>query len=331
MKLIITILLGVFLAAGCSRVSGGYSRTELLMGTFVQVKVSAPGHSRTELKKAVDGAMTLARVLEEKFNIYDSASEINTLNASGGGEVSPELFELIRNSGEISRITDGKFDITVAPILKANGFYKDMPLEILGRIPDSFEGVGWENVRTGADGRSILLRRGAWIDLSGIAKGYIVDRMAGFLLEEGISALMINAGGDIYCGEKNNGAPWRIGIRKPGGHAVVIALDIKDMAVATSGDYENVITDKKTGKVMAHIIDPLSEAAVQKTPSSVTVIAPTCREADALATGMMAMDSGSAVKLADAIKGVEVIVAEGCASRQEMRFSQGAAKYVAGR
>ncbi len=337
-RLLCSILaaLTMLLTSGCIRSDRPieYSRIEPLMHTFVQVKASIPravGISRAELGKAVYGAMGEARALEKRFSAFYPGSEANLLNIVRTRKVSTELFGLLTEAGRISRLTDGEFDITVAPVLKAEGFYKHMPERIRDRIPESFDGVGWENVVMLDDGRTVTLRKGAWIDLSGIAKGYIVDRMAGLFKEKGITGVMVNAGGDIYCGAKDDGAPWKIGIRRPGARSVVVALDVKDMAVATSGDYENVVIDRRTGEGISHIIDPSRGEAVRELPSSVTVIAPACARADALATGMMAMGREKAMALADTMEDVSIIVVECAGRRPVVSFSKGAEKYLAGR
>ncbi|MGB2601392.1 MAG: FAD:protein FMN transferase, partial [Candidatus Omnitrophota bacterium] len=192
---VICIAVLVLFVSGCSRISHpkDYSRVEPLMGTFVQVKVSAPGRPESEVKSAIDGAMELARDLEESFSAFDPKSEVNKLNETGKAKVSPELFNLIKEAKRISNITGGEFDITVAPVMKADGFYSDMPKELLAKIPDTFDGVGYENVELEADSETISLNKGAWIDLSGIAKGYIVDRMVAFFRSKGLGGVMVNA------------------------------------------------------------------------------------------------------------------------------------------
>ena len=330
MKRLLCVTICAVLLAGCSLIdrSGSYSQTETLMGTFVQVKIVGPRRSGDELTAAAKDALALAGELEKKFSAFDPASEANALNIARTMEVSPELFDLVKQAKKASRITGGQFDVTVAPILKADGLYAHMPSELRDRIPDGFDGVDWRNVTLRLDGRSIMLRKGAWIDLSGIAKGYIVDKMAGLLKKKNTPGFMINAGGDIYCSVKDGNTPWKIGVRKPGAKSVIATLDVKDMAVATSGDYENVVTDKKTGRVISHIIDPATRKAIKEVPSSITVIAPTCTEADALATGMMAMGKDRAIALADSLEGVEIIVIESPAGRHTISFSRNAAGYV---
>ena len=330
MKRFIAAGLGLLLVAGCARsgAPGKYSRTETLMDTFVQVKAVAPGYSREKIEEAVNGAFELARQLEKKFSVYDPGSEVNALNKAKSLTVSPELFDLLRMANGVSLITEGEFDVTVAPVMKANGFYGDMPAELLKDIPDDFSGVNWKNVKIRMDKHKILLVNNAWIDLSGIAKGYIVDRMSDHLRGNGIESSMVNAGGDIYCGRKGKDGDWRIGVRKPGAKNIVMTLDIGGMAVATSGDYENVAVDKETGEIVSHIVDPRTDTPVKERASSVTVIAPSCARADALATGMMAMGREKALALADTLEDVEIIVIECTPEGHSTYYSRNAVKYL---
>jgi len=302
------------------------------MDTFVQVKISGERagdkEGREKVEEAVSGAFQLADELEKRFNIYYPKSEINSLNIAREQSVSPALFDLLEKSEEISRLTSGGFDTTVAPVLKQEGFYKDMPESIREKIPDSPAEGGWKDIILSPESRNVTLRSTAWVDLSGIAKGYIVDRMAEFFRKNKIQGFLINAGGDIYCGERNGDGKWMIGLREPGTEGVLLVLELEDMAVATSGDYENWIMDRDTGEVFSHIVDPLHHALVEKELSSVTVISPACAEADALATGMMAMGKGEAIALADAIEGVEAIVVTFSRDGYKIDYSGGAGEYI---
>ncbi|MFQ5952700.1 MAG: FAD:protein FMN transferase, partial [Candidatus Omnitrophota bacterium] len=260
----------------------------------------------------------------------DPNSEINALNIEKMRVVSLELFNLINKAKRISHVTNGTFDITIAPILKKNGFYEDMPEEIRDKIPDDFSGVGIKNVILRLD-NSVRLRNGAWIDLSGIAKGNIVDNMMAYFRGKGIKNVLINAGGDLYCAGEGEGRPWIVGVREPGSDRILLTLAVRDMAVATSGDYENVVIDERTGEVISHIIDPFRERPIKEKFYSVTVIAPTCTDADALATGMMVMDKDAAIALADEIKDVSIIVIKTSGDENSIFFSKGAKEYLAKR
>jgi thiamine biosynthesis lipoprotein len=296
----------------------------------MQIKVYGNGMDSQKLGSAIDGVLSLARDLDKKFSIYDPESEVNKLNMEKMRVVSLELFNLINKAKRVSHITGGAFDITIAPILKANGFYKSMPAEVRDNIPTDLGGVGVENVTLRLDS-SIRLRNNAWVDLSGIAKGAIVDHMKDYLKKKGVKNILINAGGDIYCGEKKEGKPWLIGLREPGTERVLLKLTVKNMAVATSGDYENVVVEKDTGEMVSHIVDPFNGKAKTKVLSSVTVIAPDCADADALATGMMVMDADRAIALADEMKDVAIIVVTGSGKDRKIDFSEGAEEYLARR
>ncbi|MFH1395726.1 MAG: FAD:protein FMN transferase [Candidatus Omnitrophota bacterium] len=339
-KLFYSVLATVVLT-GCSFFSGNaeYSRTDTLMGTFVQVKTVCYQGASDELSAIVADSFELARQLEKKLSIFNANSEINALNAEKNKKVSDELFEIIKEAKHIGKITNGEFDITVAPILKKQGFYKDMPDEVLAGIPDNSDGVGWKNVLLYPDKREIVLLNGAWLDLSGISKGYIVDKMSEFLRTHGVLDFLVNAGGEIYCSKYKRSKDWRIGVRKPRSKLdtertaqyILLQLNMENMAVATSGDYENVIIEDNGKKLLSHIVDPSTEKALPELPSSVTVIAPECFKADALATGMMAMGKEKALELTRGLKDVEIIFVENSGAEPDLSFSAGVSKYVKGR
>jgi len=338
MKKIICVVIILF-AAGCSRAPGysEYSNMFIFMGTFGRIKVLSREFSGETLRKRVDVAINRANILEEKLSMFIERSELNELNISKKMKVGRDLFQLIERSKEVSRLTGGKFDVTVAPILKKEGFYHDMPEEIKDKIPENFDGVGWENIVLNEDTKEIELLNEAWIDLSGIAKGYIVDEMAEFFIDRGIVDFLINAGGDIYAGGTNKGKAWRIGLRRPDSGSfdetnlseyVILTLSVENMAVATSGDYENVIIESGEKTEISHIIDPRAARSKRKVFSSITVIAPTCTYADALATGMMVSGGKEALKLADTLSGTEVIAVTNVNNHPEISFSKNAEEYT---
>lgn len=329
----VSILICTFAAVccifGCSvrKEDGAYTRNEAVMGTFLQIKIDDPEITPKEAVELLDGAVHLAKELEKKFSVFDLESELNMLNINKSMKVSPELFKIIASAKKISRLTGGEFDVTVAPVMKADGFYSDMPEELLEKIPNGTGGVGWRNVTLKPDGTTVVLRKGAWLDLSGIAKGYIVDRISSFLYGQGVKGVLVNAGGDMLCRSRTDGRPWRIGVRDPSGMRVLLVLSISDKAVATSGDYENVLLDKSTGKMISHIIDPSSGEAIADDHSSVTVIAPKCSQADALATAMMAMGPTKAIALADVMHQVSVITVHHPWGEPVISYSRGAEDY----
>ena len=317
-------LLIIPLFVGCGRGDIPRVRTVPLMGTFVNITVCG---IPSDKNKVIDDAILLAGTLESKFNAFDPESEVNKVNMEGGGEISSDLYEVLEISNNISSLTEGEFDITVAPILKKEGFYKEMPAILLNNIPNKYIKESWDKVDLVQYDR-VILKDGVWIDLSGIAKGYIVDRMASFLSSNGLNIFLINAGGDMFCGKSPGGKKWRVGLREPGSEDVVLVLAVEDAAVATSGDYENWVFSETVGLDVTHIVDPENISVIKKKLSSVTVIASTCVYADALATGMMAMGSSRAIDLAETAEGVEVITVDRDGEGYRIGYSSGAEKYI---
>lgn len=330
LRCVVILLLLCSFSSGCSRAAtkGVYARTEMLMDTFVQIRVYDSEKSSEKIEEIIDEAFDLARSIENRLSIFDVNSELNRLNISRELSASKDLFNVLDEAKKVSRLTGGEFDVTVTPVLKKDGFYSSMPAMILNKIPDSFDGIGWKNIELDDENFFVRLFNNAWVDLSGIAKGYMVDRISEYFRDNGIDSFLVNAGGDIYCTSKPNDETWKVGVRNPGFSNVAAALSIKNRAVATSGDYENFVADEATGEVLSHIIDPSTDRALKKSISSVTVIAASCSEADAFATGMMAMGKNKAMELAERIEGVDVIFVQESDGNKIIDASGEAEKYL---
>ncbi|MFA6635774.1 MAG: FAD:protein FMN transferase [Candidatus Omnitrophota bacterium] len=303
------------------------SKTMPLMDTFVSIRAISSSMSETDIHNAIKDAFSYAGTLENMLSIYNPESELNKLNLEREINPSPDLLSVILAARRVNEFTLGFFDPTVVPVLKKHGFYKDMDDKILDNIPELDYGVGFNNVRIDDISGRVFLENNAWLDLSGIAKGYIVDRIAGSLRGSGIETFLVNAGGDIYCGKGPAGKNWRIGIREPGRENMIAVLDLELAAVATSGDYENVIIDEISGEPAAHIIDPKTFTVSGVLPSGFTVIAQECVTADAFATGMAVMGPKRSVELAENIDGVEVVAVKSSGRKSEIFISGGAEKY----
>lgn len=343
MKIKIKILdLTVYLllsCAACSLVSGcstsrdpeKVSGTITSMGTFLEISLYSDEFDRRYLEKAIEGAFAIASSLEKKLSFYDPDSELNYLNTVRDAEVSVDLWKVIKKARDVYTLTGGAFDPTIAPFLKERGFYEGLEPELMGRIPEAVQRLGMrEHVELETSSRRVILGQGAWLDLSGIAKGYVVDRISDFLERRGIDDHIVNAGGDMYCGMRASGRPMRIGLRKPAEGEILLVIGISGKALATSGDYEKVVLNDD-GTMASHIFDPLSLRSLEKGPSSFTVIAHDCMTADALATGMMAMGREKALLLADNIENIELIIAGIEGDADKVYYSSGARRYLLGR
>lgn len=315
---------------GCSPQSyiSEYSRSEVMMGTIVQIKIPVESKQFDDIAKFAEESFNKAKSLEKLLSIYNPNSETNALNFERTKKVSSELGDVLTEAIKISALTNGEFDITVSPLLKKYGFYSTMSLEIFSRIPDNVTGVGWKNIVISKDNNVSLTNKNTWIDTSGIAVGYIVDQMANVLRSHGIRKFLIDGGGEIYCENHSDDKPWRVGIRKPSSNGISCVLLLKNMAVSTSGDYENVLFDKESNSKISHIIDPIAMQAKKELPSSVTVIAKTCATADALSTGMMAMGLEKSIILSKSLDNIDVIAIDSLDGAEKIYMSSGVSKYM---
>ena len=256
----ICLLVSLLFLAGCAERT--FRKSAFLLGTEVEITVSEKNAKKA--KRAIELALKKIRDEEKNLSYYLASSELSRINQNAGKrwiEASPELFSLIKISLAYSQLTDGAFDIAFS----CGGYKKIILDEKRKRIK--------------------FAQKGMALDLGGIAKGYIVDRIVKFLQKEGVKEGIVNAGGDLKVfGRKS----YRIAIRNPFDKKNILkVIAVKNKAVCTSGLYERAghIRNPKTGKPIAN---PLA---------SVTIIAPTAMAADALATAVMVMGRERGEKL----------------------------------
>lgn len=295
------------------------SREEPAMGTFVKITMER----REDCEKLLNESFCRIKELEKTFSVHDSESEISRLNKLKKAEVSDELLFLIRKSIEISRATEGAFDITALPIINLyrNAEKKGIPPSE-NQIKETIKRIGWQKIEIlGSD-----VKIPCEIDMGGIAKGYIVDKTAEFLKAQGIRSALINAGGDIYCfGENPGGRKWSIGIQDPFVRSGVKRIvHVTGYGIVTSGDYERYMTIK--GKKYGHIVNPLTGKSVQNFPAGVTVIASNAATADGFATAFYVLGVKKSIEIAEREKNMEVLIIDGDGKIYESRkFSNFAA------
>ncbi|MGB9677473.1 MAG: FAD:protein FMN transferase [Candidatus Ratteibacteria bacterium] len=273
------------------------NRTELLLDTVFNIKIEKIENADNIL----ENSFNLVKKLEDRLSIFKKESEISKLNKYKKYRVSPELAELIKKSIYISKITEGAFDITCKKIID---LYKKKSqqntLPTIEEINKVLKETGWEKIKI--NGNEIYLSGEAEIDLGGIAKGFIVDKVAEFLKSNGIKNGIINAGGDIYCwGVNQENKNWRIGIENPFKEDEIIGyFEITDSGIATSGNYKRYIKIKE--KKIGHIINPKTGMPVKNTSVSVTIIGPDCATADGLATGIFVLGIEKGIKIIEKYK-----------------------------
>lgn len=262
-------------------------KTFLVMGTIASV--SLPNDAAGELDRVTGLVVDTMSDLENRLSIYRPDSEISRINTNAGRSpvsVSKDTFNLLEISRHYSELSDGAFDVSVGPLLRAWGFAGgELPASPLTQeeLSPLLQDVGWRHIVLSGT-TAFLDRNGVLIDLGGIAKGYAVDVCCHRLLGRGVQNVLIDLGGNIRClGYAREGEPWIIGIRNPFRPRQILGtLRLSSgQSVATSGNYERFVTI--AGRRYAHIVDPRTGRPVQGM-AAVTVIAASATEADALST-----------------------------------------------
>ena len=236
----------------------------------------------------------LGRV-DASLSMFNPRSTLSRINKGESDETDPMLNIVFTQSQQISRATEGCFDVTVAPLVNAWGFgFKKGAMPDSAQVDSLLELVGWEKVRLEGN-RLIKADERMVLDFSAIAKGFGVDQVASLFNRHNIANYMIEIGGEIVVkGHNPQGEKWSIGVNKPVedtisiNHEVQSILRLSDCAMATSGNYRNYYIGAD-GRKLAHTIDPHSGYPVQHSILSSTVLAPTCAMADAFATSFMVM------------------------------------------
>jgi len=286
-----------------------FTQTRDMMGTFVTITAWAPSAGKAE--EALDAAFDRIAQLEQMMSSYRADSEVARVNAGACErpvEVSPEMMDVLDLALQYGRLSGGAFDITMAPLWK---LWKSA--ERSGIEPDEtavrsvLPSVGYQNIKLDRRNRTVrFLKPSMEIDLGGIAKGFAVDRALEELRRHGVSAALVEAGGDIATmGTPPGAGGWSVGVRDPADQARLReVLQFTTSAVCTSGDYERYV--EIGGKRFSHIIDPRTGMPVEDM-SSVSVIAPDAATADALATTCSVLGPVAGLNLAARMANVEVM------------------------
>ncbi|MEM8951395.1 MAG: FAD:protein FMN transferase [Pseudomonadota bacterium] len=266
------------------------------MGTTYSVKLvdTKEGVDAEALAGRVDDALGL---VNERMSTYLASSELSRFNDAEPGRwmpISEDTVTVIDESRRLSAMTDGAFDPTVGPIVDLWGFGPDGGQE---RVPSAAtiaamaERVGFDRVELRDDRAAIRKSApGVRLDFSGVAKGFGVDRVAEQLEAVGVRHYLVEVGGELRAsGRRPDGQPWRVGIEKPLFASVGVQqiVDLDGETLATSGNYR--IFFEKDGQRYSHIVNPRTGRPLEHDLASVSVIAPTTLEADALSTSLLVL------------------------------------------
>lgn len=288
-----------------------YNRVLKLMGNRFEFTVLANNQSAGE--KAIDAAIAEVKRIEELLSTFKDSSQTSLINQYAGVkpvQVDQEVIDLIQRAQKISDITQGAFDISYGSIDKSLWNF-DVNMTSLPDFETALQSVSlinYQNVIIDAENRTVMLKNeGMRIGFGGIGKGYAADKAKQVLQNMGIEHGIVNAAGDLITwGLQAAGKPWTIGIADPDqSDRPFSALNISNMAVATSGNYEKYATIN--GRRYSHTIDPKTGLPVSGI-KSVSVICPSAELADALATPVIVMGAQVGLDMINQLRQVACII-----------------------
>lgn len=281
----------------------GIKETRTALGTFVTIDI----RNNVSNKRAIlDSAFSLIEKYESQLSLSQPKNEIDKINKSIKKiiPISDKVFQLIKKANQISKVSDGAFDITIGAILEEYDFInKKMPSA--AEISQKIELVNFQNLQLDKD-NLIKKNKNIHIDLGGIAKGFIIDKVIEYLRNQGIGNASVDAGGDLFVMKNNEDEYWKIGIQHPRKTQKIFGtINVQNMAIVTSGDYERYFYEN--GKRIHHILDPKTGLPANKSVC-VTIIAKDAITADALCTAIFVMGPKNGIELANALENVEALV-----------------------
>lgn len=301
---------GAWALAGCTdtrptparaarRFSGqtmGSSYTVRLAGTtFDAARLDA-------LQAEVQGALD---AVDQRMSLYRPDAELMRFNRHASGTpmaLSPELMTVLQAGQRVAELTDGAFDMSVAPLVLAWGFGPETRrgLPDAAALRQGRAATGHRHLRLDpARGLATKGLPGLQADLGGIAKGYGVDRAAQVLQAQGVADYMVEVGGEVRtAGHNAQGRPWQIGIEEPDAvpQRARLVVPLSGQAMATSGDYRIYFEEGR--RRYSHEIDPHQGEPIVHGLASVSVVAADCMQADALATALIVMGPQAGLALA---------------------------------
>lgn len=288
-----------------------FKKAMKLMGNHFELSVV--GQEDAWAMEKIDAGVREIQRIERLLTTYNEDSETSLINRNAGSapvQVSKETFDLIERSIRISRITQGAFDITYGSVDRRLWNF-DTTMQSL---PDKETArqlmrlINYRNIILDPVNRTVLLKeKGMRIGFGGIGKGYAAERAKAVMRESGVTSGVVNASGDLTAwGYQPDGEPWTIGIVNPNAAGQIFSmLNVTDMALATSGNYEKYITID--GKRYSHTINPRTGLPVTGI-KSVTILCPNAEIADAMATPVMIMGIRAGLDMINQLKDIEAIL-----------------------
>ncbi len=260
---------------------------------------------------------SLLQNVNQQMSTYIKDSEIsrfNRLQSNIPFRVSKPFTRVLQLALKMHRESDGAFDATVGPLVNLWGFGTDGTRDTppsLAEINNVLSRIGSQYIKILNDTTIQKLNPFIELDFGAIAKGYGVDVVSNFLYKKGFRNYLVEIGGEIVLHGTKNGLPWKIGIDRPvagiqPGSDLQSILELSDIAMATSGDYRNYFTVGDSS--YSHEIDPRTGQSIITGIASVTILAPSCIVADAMATAIMVMGAEEGLAWVESKPGIDALI-----------------------
>lgn len=281
-----------------------FSRSSRALGS--QVSITSLAASSEVANRAIDAAFGELETVEAVMSIYRPESQLSRLNRSGRlDSPHPYLVDVLRHAEQVSRASEGAFDVTVQPLWELNASaHKAGGLPDRAAVELARRQVDWRQVEIRPD-RISLHGRGTAITLNGIAQGFAADQAMTALRKNGIEHGLVDTGEVAPLGTKEDGEEWTAGIQHPREAEAYVALARLDgRCLATSGDYATAFSpDRKYN----HLFDPRTGRSPDEL-SSVSIAAPTAMQADALSTAVFVLGAERGLALVEKIESVDALL-----------------------
>jgi len=295
------------------------SKGAFILDTYVEIM--AKGKSKN-LEGVIDSTFALMRSYEEQLSFYKGEGELRNLNHQESVEISPDIFTILTISEELYKKSDGLYDVSIGQLSEIWDFENNKkPSDEM--IRTALGKIGFSKIKF--NDKTLTKPLEIELNLGSLAKGYIIDKAVEYLQANEVSMGFVNAGGDIRIFGQNQ--PLTIGIQHPRNerNEIIGKIDIPNMAVVTSGDYERFF--EEDGVRYHHILDPKTGYPARENISS-TVVAKSAVLADAWSTAAFLMNREDAVKAADETEGVEILLIYEEEKELKYIMSKGMKEYI---
>lgn len=324
------ILLFIFIIStnGCvtgkALVDSKFTRVGDFFGAYVKIDVCETEDRRETVEQALDDIWDRFADIHWRLSVYDPNSDLNKINSQAYTDtvkVGEDTYQLIKNSIEYHKISNGVFDITIYPLIKLwKENEKKNTLPTTDDLKTVKEQLGIQQIQLLSGNRVRLLKEGIKLNIDSIGDGFAADEAVRILKEYDLQNFLVDASGELYAGGINcKGQPWHVGVRDPQDTSRLIdVVEAADISVSTSGNYERFYTIQ--GKQWSHIINPVTGYPSDQIISA-TVISPQTEFSDFWSTALCILEPAQGARITDSF-------GEGYASMVIVKESTGGTRRV---